>query len=222
MTISPPPSASGIPCSHLPTSRPATACSQPDRPRSVMPSPGPEHEPGESTPGVLGPGPSSRHSRSECGPSDAEGPSDNWLFHLALDQRGSSPASRRQPTAPTPVGAGPCRLAGRNRGASLALTRNEDYQDQVVGPSRCTRVRDLGHGSAGKEFPKRGCPSECSSQRVTQGRTCLSEDGATTSRGRGSVRRDTGTGPAPDASQREGRPRTTRRLYRDAGCTARE
>jgi hypothetical protein len=73
------------------------------------------------------------------------------LFHLAAGSERLVSGKSAATNSTNPVGAGPCRLAGRNRGASLALTRSEDYQDQVVGPfqSRCTRVRDLGHGSAG-------------------------------------------------------------------------
>ena len=55
------------------------------------------------------------------------------MFHLAAGSERLVSGKSVATNSTNPVGAGPCRLAGRNRGASLALTRNEDYQDQVVG-----------------------------------------------------------------------------------------
>ena len=54
-------------------------------------------------------------------------PSDNWLFHMTAGSAAIVSSKSATTNVTSPVGTGPFRFAGWNRGASLTLTRNEEY-----------------------------------------------------------------------------------------------
>jgi peptide/nickel transport system substrate-binding protein len=53
--------------------------------------------------------------------------SDNWLFHMAAGSACIISSKSAATNATNPIGTGPFRFGSWNRGASLALTRNNDY-----------------------------------------------------------------------------------------------
>src|SRR5579859_7975751 len=53
--------------------------------------------------------------------------SDNWLFHMAAGSACIISSKSAANNATTPIGTGPFKFGSWNRGASLALTRNNDY-----------------------------------------------------------------------------------------------
>ncbi|MCA1644556.1 MAG: ABC transporter substrate-binding protein [Chloroflexi bacterium] len=53
--------------------------------------------------------------------------SDNWLFHMAAGSACIVSSKAAATNTTTPIGTGPFKFSNWNRGASLALTRNDDY-----------------------------------------------------------------------------------------------
>jgi peptide/nickel transport system substrate-binding protein len=53
--------------------------------------------------------------------------SDNWLFHMAAGSAAIVSSKSVATNGTNPIGTGPFKFSGWNRGASLTLTRNEDY-----------------------------------------------------------------------------------------------
>jgi peptide/nickel transport system substrate-binding protein len=59
--------------------------------------------------------------------------SDNWLFHMAAGSACIVSSRSAAGNATNPIGTGPFKFASWNRGASLALTRNDDYWGNKAG-----------------------------------------------------------------------------------------